>query len=401
MTERWLVGLPAEADGRVAWTNPGDGDRVCRRDSLARVATLAGRRLVAVVPGVEVVLTRLEVGRIAARDLAKAIPYLLEEQLSVPVETLHFALGRPAPDGWLPVAVVSRRRMEEWTGQLRLAGAQPEEILPAPLLLPWEPDCWSVLARENLAMARTGPVSGFAVDLVNLPLALRRALAEPNLRLPARIRLLTDSSVLALPDLTALGIPAQVEEMRGDLLSLMSVQAATGCGINLAQGPFAPAGRVGDWLAWLRLVLVFLVVWLGIKAGLGWMDADRLEQRIAGLDREIRELFEQTMPGARLVDPRVQMQQQLLTLQRGGEGRGHGFVPLFGRVAGVLRRMGDVELRGVRYQAGKLELTARVADLQRLEAFERALREVGLAVVLQGAEKEGTGVAARLQVEGS
>ncbi|MBF0179745.1 MAG: hypothetical protein HQM03_06935 [Magnetococcales bacterium] len=399
MTERWLVGLPVDADGRVAWTNPGDGERVCRRDSLARVAALAGRRLVAVAPGVEMVLTRLEVGRIAARDLARAVPYLLEEQLCVPVETLHFALGRRAPDGWLPVAVVSRRRMEEWIAPLRQAGARPEAIFPAPLLLPWEPECWSVVAREGQAMARTGPVSGFAVDLVNLPLALRRALAAPDIRPPARIRLLTDVDSPSLPDLTALGVPVRVEAMRGDPLSLMSVQAAAGCGIDLAQGAYLPAGRGGDGLARLRFAMVCVLIWLVIKAGLGWVEGERLDRRIAGLDREIRELFEGTWPGARLVDPRVQMRQQLEGLRRGG-ARGQGFVPLFGRVAGVLRRVGDVELRGVRHQAGKLELIARLADLQRLEALERALREAGLTVALQGAEQEGSGVAARLLVEG-
>ncbi|MBF0214745.1 MAG: hypothetical protein HQM00_14480, partial [Magnetococcales bacterium] len=88
MGERWLIQLPPDPEGRVTWCAPGDGATVARRDPLSDVAALAGRRVVLVVPGEAVWLTAVQPPRSALRDLTRMVPYLLEESLAAPVESL-------------------------------------------------------------------------------------------------------------------------------------------------------------------------------------------------------------------------------------------------------------------------------------------------------------------------
>jgi general secretion pathway protein L len=46
--------------------------------------------------------------------ILRALPFALEEQIAEDIEALHFAAGRPAPDGSIPAAAVDREQLEGW-----------------------------------------------------------------------------------------------------------------------------------------------------------------------------------------------------------------------------------------------------------------------------------------------
>ncbi|MBF0270748.1 MAG: type II secretion system protein GspL [Magnetococcales bacterium] len=403
MGERWLMRLPPDSEGRVIWTAPGDGARVARRDPLSQVATMAGRRVVLVVPGEEVLLTRVVPPKAGQRDLLKAVPYLLEESLSAPVEQLHFALGQRESDGGLPVAVVALRQLEEWLEPVRGAGLEPEAVLPAPLLLPLEPGAWSVLLTPEIAWVRTGACAGFGVDAANLAVALGLALSDGVVPPPERLEVWLDPERQEPPaSLAALGVVVMWHRFAGDPLTVLAAHDRPGGGLDLAQGRFARAGRMGGMVRALRPTLVLLLIWLLMRGGEAGLQAFRLEQRADELDRAIQGVFRESFPEVkRIVNPKVQMTQQLESLKGGGRGTegNKGFLSVFGRSGKALREIPESVLNGVRFGEGKLELMVRLPDLQRLDVLKQRMEGSGLAVGIQSASREGEGIAARLKVE--
>lgn len=404
MGERWLVGFPPDREGLVPWTRPGEGVREARREPLARVAGAVGRRVVLVVPGEEVLLTRVVPPRASQRELEKALPYLLEESLSVPVETLHFASGPRQADGGLPVAVVAERLMSEWLEQARAVGITPEAVIPAPLLLPLEPGAWSLALMPERVWLRSGPHRGWAIDAGNLAFTLRLALEESVGDPPRRLIVWRGAGVGGEALFADLDLPIEWRTLEGDPLTLLAVGDRAGEGLDLARGRFAPTGRLAGVVRALRPTLALALVWLALRAGeTGW-EIQRLEARAAGLDQAIERVFRESFPEVkRIVNPRVQMNQGLEALRGQGGGPGaegeKGFLALLGRAGGALRESPQPLVNGIRYAEGKLEVSMRLPDLQRLDALKKRLESQTLTVAILSANREGDGVAARLRVE--
>ncbi|MEO5347330.1 MAG: type II secretion system protein GspL [Magnetococcus sp. YQC-9] len=405
MGERWLIGFPPDREGLVSWTRPGDGACAVQRDLLARVAEKVGRRVVLVVPGEEVLLTRVVPPRIGQRDLERAVPYLLEESLSAPVESLHFATGLRQADGGLPVAVVAERLVAEWLEQARAAGILPEAVIPAPLLVPTEPGAWSLVLMPQRAWLRSGAHRAFAFDRENLVFMLRLALEEAVGEPPRRLivwrgdGVAEDEGVLGGVDL-----PVEWRRLEGDPLGLLASGDRSGGGIDLAQGAFAPTGRLSGLIRALRPTLGLALLWLMLHAGeTGW-EIYRLSERVEGLDRSIERVFRESFPEVkRIVNPRVQMNQQLEALRGTGAGgqENKGFLSLLGKAGGALKEVPQAVLNGVRFAEGKMELALRLPDLQRLDVLKKRLEAQALTVAIQSANRESDGIAARLKVESS
>ncbi len=102
-----------------------------------------------------------------------------------------------------------------------------------------------------------------------------------------------------------------------------------------------------------------------------------------------------------MVNPRVQMQQQLDSLQKGGSGDS-GFLVLLGRTGNVLKDVKDLEVGGISYRAGRLDIDLKIGNLQMLDQLKQSLTGSGnLQVEIQSATT-GTDqrVQGRLRIQG-
>src|SRR5262245_61533098 len=133
MTDSLIIRVP-EVEGAVAsWLIfDAAAGRVGLPQSgpLALAAALsANRRVLAIVPGVEVLLAERELPVRGGSRIAQVVPFALEEHVATDVENLHFAIGRR--DGTrkgTPVAVVTRERMAAWLDYLRSAQLNPDAL---------------------------------------------------------------------------------------------------------------------------------------------------------------------------------------------------------------------------------------------------------------------------------
>lgn len=345
-------------------------------------AEAGGLRVVMLVPGLDVLLTTVQLPGLGRQKLLRAVPYVLEEQLSEDVDTLHFAVGRVQADGHHPVAVIADQRMADLMAAAGAAGLDVQQVIPDLLAIPHSEGEISVLLDDTVALVRTGSYSGYAVDSDNLGMLL--GAQEAGNDTPAVLRILAPMGS-QLPDTTDYPGEIQVDRYGGDPLQVIAQGLDTPV-IDLLQGNYSRAGEWArvwrPWRATAALLLAGVLVSYGVMA----VDFFRLDRERDELGARIEQSYRDAFPGAkRVVNPRVQMQQQLEKLQR-RQGTGNRFLSLLSRSGKVLKEMQGIEITGANFRAGRLDMDLTVSNLQLLDQLKQQLaQDAGLSVEIQSA----------------
>lgn len=359
----------------------------------------AGLRVTVLAPGDECLLTRVVVPGSSRNKLLRAVPYALEEQLSDEVENLHFALGKTMIDGAWPVVVISRSFMRALMDAVTEAAIDVQQIFSELQAVPVTDDRITVLVDEDIALVRTGPYSGYAADSENLDFLLAGEPHDEDTPPPAMLLLLREHS--QLPDIEERATEMQIQQFAGDPLAVLS-RGLDANAINLLQGAFS---RSGEWLRiWrpLRATAALLLTGVLISNVAMGIDYYRLGRESDRLRAEIEQTFRKALPAnTRIVNPRVQLQQHLDQLQK-RQGAGGGFLGLLARSGAVLKNMQGVEVQGVSFRSGRLDVDLTVSSLQVLDELKRNISETGkLSVEIQsattGADQR---VQSRLRIQG-
>lgn len=363
---------------------------------LAEAAALAaGRQVVVLVPGTDVVLADVAVPTRNRARMVAAVPYLLEEQLAADVDESHFALGERDAADRVAVAVVSRARMDHWLARLAEAGLQADKLIPETLLLPHQDGEWSLLLEPQTVTLRCAVQGGMAFDADNAAFMLRRTLAEQEDK-PAvwRAWLAEGAAVTLLPDEP--GVELIAETLDIPPLAFLARQAHDPAVIDLLQGQYSRRERLGKlWRPW-RPAAALLAVWAALQFAIAFYDYRDLRAEEARLRNEIAQIYLQTFPEAkRVVDARLQMEQHLNAL-RGGGGEVSGFMKL---LAAVATGLGGIDVDHLSYKEGEINLALTVSDLQALDQLKNRLgSETHMTVEIQSATTRNDRVEARIQV---
>ena len=364
--------------------NDGQPQGSIHAGSLADAAGEAGgQRVVVLAPGEDCLLTRVNIPGSSRQKLLRAVPYALEEQLSEEVDNLHFAIGAAMEEGEWPVAVIGKQYMESLLADVAAAGLDVQQVIPEILAIPYAGNETSVLVEHDIALVRTGSVSGYAADSDNLGMLLALQKVDGDEQLPA-LHLYVRQDKLQ-PDTAGFVGETRVEPYVGDPLTVFA-RGLDANAINLLQGAYS---RAGDWVRVLRpwrATAALLVAGVLVSSIVTGIDYYRLGNESKQLSAQIEETFRKALPGTkRIVNPRVQMQQQLDSMQR-RTGSGGGFLSLLGQSGAILKGMQGVEISGVSFRAGRLDMDIAVANLQLLDQLKQALMQPGrLDVEIQSA----------------
>jgi general secretion pathway protein L len=368
---------------RVEWYSDGNGG-VCTPAEL--VGQAVGCRLLLVAPGESVFLTRVSVPGSNRATWLKVIPYSLEDNLADDVEDLHFALGTAGRDEAVPVAVIRHATLRHWLERCTEAGVTPSWVIPDPLLLPWTEGEWSLLLETERVVVRCGLWEGFATERESLAPLLSLALhaaAKP----PAAVRVWGDDAV---SDLAGLGLEPALQEPAGALAVLASGYQP-GAGINLLQGAYGPQAHLSKWLRPWRAAAVLVAAWLGLQVAMQGAEYWRLQQEQTQLRAEMERIYKDAVPDAlKIVNPRVQLENHLLELRKGGDGGGMVFLDLLLRGGQPLQNLPGVTLRGLRYKTEQLDLDLESNTLETLDQLkERYGQQPELNAQMRTTKREG------------
>ena len=345
-------------------------------------------------------LTRTVPGRTASQ-IAKALPFAVEEFVTQDIETLHLAHGPIRRGSPVACVLVDRELLTGWLAAVGSMGLALSYLGADAGLLSDEADV-AVLFDGDDALVRTADHMT-RIEPALLPTALATGPAPEDA-----------AEGEGTPRIAVYGgTPAQVEAVRrgfdGDVgqrpfdasvlhfLAGRFEDAEQGV-INILQGPFAPPrrrdARVARWRGVAALAALWLLVFLGARFGEGlWA-----ERRAEGLRSEAAALYKDLYPDARAPrDAYMDMRRRV--------GQPDAPTADFDRLLGALavaidEALNGVELQSLSFSDDRGELTTELvlreyADLDRLRSD---LEGRGLVVYIGSAEERDGVVRARLRM---
>lgn len=367
----------------------------------------AGRRVVVLVPAVDVLLTQVSLPVKGAAKVLRALPFALEEQIAEDVEALHFAAGRSAPDGSVLAAAVDRGQLENWLELLAEAGLSPQVLCSEAEGAPAVPNHLNWLLDTRRCIARSGDGVPVVVEFDSIEDALRYGPEFPGTADQPR-----HLSVYLTAD-ARLKFGEQLEELRPKLASLelrmlpdgvlphLAAEVIMREPINLLQGQFAPRTQLDRlWKPW-RTAAALLAILAVVMVGQEGLRLMHLKQEEARLDEAIAATFAQAMPGARMADPRFQVERQLAALRGTGSEANEGFLTALDTLGNALRAAPGIRLEAISYRTGVLDLRLQAPSVDSLEQVRQAVTRDGrFTATIQQANQRADGVEGRIQLSG-
>jgi len=412
MTETLVVRLSPEDPTRGAWIAVDEQGRragLPGAGSLADATPLAaGKRLVVLVPAVDVLLTRVSLPVKGAGRVLKALPFALEEHLAEDVEDMHFAAGANQADGSITAAAVNRERLAGWLEALREAGLEPQALCSEAEGVPDVPNHLSWILETDRCLARTAGQVPVVLDIDAVAEAIRFGPGFPETGETGRhlsVYLTAEAQARFGDDLEALREDLSSVEIRllpDGIVPHLASGTVTGEPLNLLQGEFAPRTNVEKlWKPW-RVPTALLAALLVVGVAADAIELSSLKAEEARLDAQIEQAFKTAMPGARLVDARAQIERRLALARGTGGEANESFLAALDALGGALAATPGVVLEAISYRSGTLDLKLRAPSVDSLEQIRQGVTQGGrFTASIQQANPRDDGVEGRIQVSGS
>lgn len=396
-----------EKDDIVSWSIFRAEEKVrLGRGPLSEAATMcAARQVVVLVPGSSVMLTKVAVPTQNRQRMLKAIPFMLEEQLTEDIDDLHFALGNKDSDG-VSVAVIRHDLMHTWQQSLWQVGIEADLITSDFFAVPLQDNSWSILLEDDHALVHQTGQRGFSIENNTLQIMLVPELLGDELK-PEHIYVTDcrDGENECASWLKQLceeqGIELHYETESQEVMTVFQVTPSLL--INFMQGDYSRRERWGKMLRPWKPAAAMLSVLLLLSFVTLVTDNYVYSSKDEALNSEIEQLYRTTFPDARkVVNPRLQMERKLEALKGGSVGAESGFLALLDKVGPILKGTSDLNLSNMRFSEGHLDLDLKIGDLQALDKLKNGLIEkTGLTVEIQSASSKKDQVEARMQIRGA
>lgn len=349
----------------------------------------------AYLSGEQVLLLDVDLPTKQARQIAKALPFALEEQLATDVDRNHILyLGRD--NGRACAAVVEHALME------KVSEAMPLECLvPVPMALPLKKDEWTLYLTEDRAYLRTGPYSGLTCPSPAVSLFVDRQLPED----PSTVNLTVytedlDSHQLVIAQLENHGINVSSSEI--DQVWTLLEDTTPKHVANLLVDSYKPVTpkkeRKASFLAPITgLAAAAFVLGVSINVWQGKMNSHLAsEVKSASIG-----FYKQLFPNERIRNMKRQFQSKL----KGSEGSvdTSGFTASLGLIGDALKSNKDfasIEFANIRFneKKGGLDIDLTASSIAQLESYKKMLTNKGFAVEITSATNENSKIKGHIKV---
>jgi len=403
MKQQLFIRLADDPDSPVSWVavdESGHPHHTVHEGSLKQAAEQAAdREVIVLVPSSNVLVTDVGIPGGKDRQLAKTLPYMIEDRLVDDIDNQHIA-SRASVNGKVHAAVASRARMDGWTARIRDAGLRVQTMIPELFAVPRTPGTWSILLlEEGGALIRLSDMQAVYADRGQTAFMLQRLLDEHNEDRPEQIRLFRCSGAIEVP---AIDLPddiqLSVESPANPAVYLLAGGYARDSAINLLQGAYVQRHTTAkSALLWKTAAGLFLLWNLIIFPGLAW-DNWRLGRMNGELQDSMVTLYREVFPEARNTSlPRQQMQQHIDRLQgKSGESL---FLSLLSSVAPLIRSQAGVVLEKIAFHSPQLDIELIMGSFSMLESLKQKLSGVnGLNISYQSSMKEDKQVYVHMRV---
>ena len=377
-------------------------------------ADVGEREVIVLVPSAEVLTTTVDIPVKGAKLLA-ALPFALEEYLAQDIEDLHFAAGTKRSSGRTPVSVVANERMQEWLAALEYAGIVPDSIVAESYGLARIPGTISMLLAGDFVFINDGGDTELVMQSVSPgdALAAIGALDEGT-----DVQEDGDSPTSMPRHVLVYCEPGDDERYQHDWIAIrheldsvdvkllpdgvmprLAVTVATGAGINLLQGQYAPkkeySGFVRPWKYAAMLAVVFILTGIGAKA----LDLFLLNRQETELQQTFNSEYQQMLPGAPQTDDPVAVIDSLKR-RIGNVETPPLFLQSMEQLAKALQQNQSASIQAISFRAGAVDLRVVAPDVATLDNVGRVIGESGqFQADIQSTDQDGDKWNSRIRVQ--
>lgn len=346
---------------------------------------LKTNKIIWIIPSEDVLLTHVILPKMSKNKLRLALPFALEEQLIADISELHFATGKIHSDQPVPVAIISKEKLNElfiFANQTQLF---PTKIIPDIFTLPTQEKNWTVYIDENArCIVRTGKYSGFTSELIQLSSLLTIAHKEAQLP-PERIDVLYTQKNQSsfLPNLSETIIDSI--EINFDALQKQTITALTHSPfINLAQGAFQNTQKniktKKTWYIATRLMIIWLILLFTSQI----IHIFILKKQNLQLDQSIHSIYYRYFPTAKnMVAPKLRLQEKLSHLNN--DQNQNIFLSLLATISTVITKNTDIQIEQIYFSNKTLQLMLTANSFNALDMLTNQLKETHLNIKQQNA----------------
>jgi general secretion pathway protein L len=381
-----------------------------------------GRHVTVLVDSADVRLHRHFMPRKPTRQLLKALPFMLEDELAEDIEHLHFAIEETGYDKkleqyWVNIAIVKRSLLQRWLTLLAEANIQVKSMLPDVLCLPdlshqfgEESKSISILEYANGWLIRESNWGGLFLTDPWLPMYFEKlipALKQDGADSQNTVSAIEVNYFSPLPaDLTASLIESEQVNLSAadqELPMLLLAQQAESLKWNLLQGDFAQKKAVSkNWSLW-RPAAILLCITLSIQFV---MTITKWQSAAHGLDvakQELTQMYQSAFPKEKLRINILRTQLKRKVAAVGGDTNldSSGFIELMTKLTVIFKKSPNINLDSIRYddKRGELRLNASAPSFQQFEQFKTDIEKLGLSVKQGAVNNEGNTVSGSLSIE--
>ncbi len=377
------------------------------------------REVIVLVPSAEVLTTSVDIP-VKGAKLTAALPFALEEFLADDIESLHFAAGAKRASGHTPVSVVNDEQLQTWIDQLNDAGISPDSIIAESYGLARIPGTISMLLANDCVFINDGA----DVELVMQSVSPGDALAaigalddtdktgegedeneEPIAHpMPRHVLVYCEPGDDERYQHDWIAIRHELDSVDIKLLPdgvmpRLAVTVATGAGVNLLQGKYAPkkeySGMFRPWKTAAMLLLAFGLVALGAKAA----DYYLLTKQEADLQQMFNAEYQQMVPGAPVTD---NPQAVVDSLQRrvGTVDAPPVFLQSMEQLSRAISKNSNAVIQAISFRAGVIDLRVTAPDVATLDGLQRGIAENSqFQATIQSTDQDGEKVSSRIQIQ--
>ncbi len=302
---------------------------------------------VVLVPTEQVLLVEVKVPGKKTSDWQQALPFVLEEQLSQPVEQLFFAIlhretsGEKA--GYISVAVVEKDKLAKWAEELKAHGLEQSQLVADVFAIPFSENNLTAINQNDRLIVRTDQYKG---------------LAGASSWIEQLLKLETRELTTAYTD-------------RDKIISQTHISAMNKLGLR--QGIFAIKNNQKSWLSlWLVPIILLVALLLAYLAGY-MIETKRYLTQQENYQQQAETLFKQMFPGTkRIVNIRAQTKSKLsrLTNNVANSGATKMLQSIESTLIPLISKQ-SIEIKKVQWKKQQLILSidaSKIDDLQLIES---------------------------------
>ncbi|MGR5389430.1 type II secretion system protein GspL [Vibrio crassostreae] len=333
------------------------------------------RSCIALLPGNECLIKRVEIPKGAARQFDSMLPFLLEDEVAQDIEDLHLTI-LDKDSTHATVCGVDREWLRQALDLFREANIIFRKVLPDTLAVPFEEPGISALQIDQHWLLRQGNYQAVSISEAWLPMFLQSDWVVADDEEQAT----TIFSYTAMPS-------EDVQQQSGAnwqakpaelVMSLLSQQAITS-GVNLLTGTFKTKSSFSKyWRVWQKVAIAACLL-VAVIVTQQVLKVQQYEAQAQAYRMESERIFRAVLPGKQRIPTVSYLKRQMNDEAKkyGGSGDGDSLLGWLALLPETLGQVKSIEVESIRYDGNRSEvrLQAKSSDFQHFETARVKLEE--------------------------